>query len=491
MNNVFKDEIRLETIIAGLTLIPVVEKHDMVQRKFHLNVTPTSLNALGNLIDIKKNTIQEQDIATNMPNVFTYDARPDLLTSIPNGWNQKRYGFMLEIHHIERSTINGHISGKKIEYIQGFTNYNGASMQFVSGENVTNLDPNMIFFVNSIICVRESKVPGTNRVAHTLMYKFNLMTNPMTNREEFVLDRDAFKVLRPIDVVSEFMLEEMLDPTIPTANFTNTVDSNLIIESKHDNKNNVNQVKNVLNAAYNARMNVDHLSSRSDVFSYMSSSLKEPTIADVEFLNILSEQLGRYSSTFNSSFIMTIDKFLNKKTRLLPDTIDTPTNLQNTQLVLFSNDTENLARADEESRLAHLTAEVIVPMLFNKNLTSFSFSISTELGFEEPIFYYISSASFIPIVDGNKEAIVFALKDQIETILLPQLTRGRNQIVNLMCYIDLLGQSRVAISINNGPLIPYAIPTYANSLYDSNIVRGQDKINNELASWKRAIDLAI
>jgi len=484
-------ETKLETIIARLILIPVVEKHDMVQRKYHLNVTPESLRSAGNLIDHKANKIQDKDIIDYAPNIFTYNLQPDLAIGIDNGWKQRRFSFMLELHHLDRDSMTGSINGKSIEYIQGYTNYDGASRKRdnYTGKDLVIMDERMVFYINSVIGIREIPIPGTDSVTHSLMFKFNLMTNPHSNNEELMLDKEAFKVLRPVDIASDFMLREQLDPSIPTSNFTNVIDSNMIIESKHDNKNNLKQVSSILNSAYNAKVNSEYLNDRASLFSHMSSNLREPSIADVNFMTDLSYEYGSYSTTFDAKFLIFKDKYLSEKSTLLPDTIDTPINTDKDSLILFSNDTEYVGRTAEEARLANLVSEVLVPMIFSKNLSSFSFSLTTELGFHEPIFTYMSSSSFIPIVNANKMILVSALEELIIDTLLPQLTKGNRQLISLMCYINLLGQSRVAISVNNGPLIPFAIPTYANALYDSNIVRGQHRIDTEINSWGQAINL--
>ena len=105
--------------------------------------------------------------------------------NIPNGWGQRRFRFLMEVH---TTSVTGSLS---IYWIQGFTDYNSASIQ-------GHLNPDMRFFMNSMIRLGRMMEPGPTG----MQYRDKVIESVQLINSNMIGNGNNVWRLRPCDIYS-------------------------------------------------------------------------------------------------------------------------------------------------------------------------------------------------------------------------------------------------------------------------------------------------
>lgn len=99
--------------------------------------------------------------------------------------------------------------------------------------------------------------------------------------------------------------------------------------------------------------------------------------------------------------------------------------------------------------------------------------------------------SFISTLNPQEQlnAVNF-FKSQLEVILLNPITSNRAMAMNLVCDISIVGNAYFLISINGGVATPYVNPVFADSLLSSMVISNEDTFGRISTDIKGVVDFA-
>jgi hypothetical protein len=478
----------LEYTIASLKLIPVVHKHGMVQRRNRLRADGSDITTLQNMVD--EGGVHTGKLTRKLPNIYTMGLEADIgRIGIEGGWGSERFAFVLELRVEELDHQTGEVINTFVEFIQGYTNYDGADKI----RDDVEIDRDMIFTINSIATAKLVNSRRTGVKALVPKDAYNVMCDP-NGSAKLVHDENLFKILRPTDIVGTLATEETFGDDIPITSLSNTVTSNLIVPSDIQNKIGSRKLSTILNAgiAVSAKTRGTGRHKYLDRITELSGDVGDADYSDSYFMNKLFDHRSRYTVEFTADDLADIDSEYLDDTDM-PDVSVSDVTLKAEDArkngVLYSDmDLEDIKKPIEEARIASIVAEELSAIIFDRRVNMCSFTISTTAGSRRPVFHWVLLESLISIVDIASAGI--AIEDEFKQYVLPKITDGGRQSVELLVHIDTLSISRVAISIDGDYFATFELPIYANSLFDGNIVN-ESKVESELSSWETLIDLTI
>ena len=165
------------------------------QRTFDINASVSTVNKFQNIIANrgKGTELPPHAVATIVPELVNIQYKPTGQANIPNGWREKRFRFIMVV---ESDTMEG---TKRFAYIQGFTEYPGVTTSGI-------IDPNMVFYVNSVTNVTQTFDRVNNKIYTVPSNTFNVVTDMFGyGRYQEVTGYDLPKLARPKDIVENAM----------------------------------------------------------------------------------------------------------------------------------------------------------------------------------------------------------------------------------------------------------------------------------------------
>jgi len=474
-----EQHIQPQTHVTDLILINTKQKNDMVQRGYHLKLTNRDYRLIEEDIN-RFGKVSAEAIATKTPELLSMGMAPDLKVGIDNGWQTERFIFIMKTK-TQRS--DGSVFAS---YIQGYTNYLGANK--ATGQ----IDPNMIFYVNSIVNVIETVIPGTNTIKHMPHSAFTLVYDRTTNMHNLEYDNSKFRLLRPIDTLIELHTTHRYGDYIPVTNVISKV-SGVVDTSKANNRIGANQVTDIINATAASASIASVTNDPSDIYMGGAGTLAEPSVVDTPFMREISTMKGMNTGEFTYNDIVAVDPGVQNKTSIrwtIADQvpIDTGAFQHHEQNILLTNDPETLAVTSQEARIASTISESASALASKLMLTSIMFTVQTGVLGGVPVFTPLNYNTEIPVL--NVEQSVIEFEHQFMTLILPQLTLNNTFAIDILVNIDLINESRISVSVNGQPPIVFAIPTYSNSLFDP-VITTEEKLQSSLKDYQGLLSLIV
>ncbi len=466
-----------QTFITGLLLINTKQKRDMVQRGYKLNVTNRDYTTIGQTLD-KFGKLSSEAVAVQTPNILTMGMKPDIQVGIINGWTTERFIFIIKT---KTRRSDGSVFAS---YIQGYTDH-------VRADRHMNIDPNMKFFINSIINVVEHVIPGSNTVRHSPHSAYTLVYDRFTNTPEMQFNHDAFKLLRPVDALIELHTSEQYDDGIPVTYASGSVGP-VVNTSKASNRIPSTQISNIINGVITSASITKVTNDIADIYMGGAGVVSEYNISDTPFMRALSVLYGTNAGEFIYSDLLSIDPNVERVKDIkwtIPDQVNiNPQDIKGGQNILLTNDPESLGVTSPEARIASIIAETSSGLASNLMLTSIMFTIQSGIISVDPIFTPLNYNSEIPVL--NPEMAVLEFERQFKTLVVPQITSGGMVAIDILVNIDLINESRVSVSVNSQQAVVFAIPTYSNSLFDP-VITNQQGLEQGLRSYKSLLSMVV
>lgn len=441
--------------INRLIMIPTRKAYeDVYQRSYTLEAntgTLMKLEALFQAKQVRSNTLLDNTtVAQAVPEVIKLSSMPTGSAIIANGWRTQRLQFLLE------AEIN--IGGvTHLTYIQGYTEYHDPTLTGL-------VDPNMMFFINSITEVmRVHKPNGGYDVIPRNTY--NVITDEYTgNRHLEVgsMDNDL-ALIRPKDVIETMMLESMYGAdTSSVINTAGSVVGNASVSSKAHNDPS-KYFTNTVNAYLDAKSIVDKTNTDYEGVLRQASSLVAETGLfgeKVGLIHAIHQITGELRpTTFTLNILQMIDPGLPNKSTLIDNSRDFMNTAYNN--ALDSDITANQLQPTQENLKATMIAHAINSYMIENMLTSIDLSF-TNIGYE-PVVVPSNGTSFIEGID--KIAYVNRVIAKVRQILLPMISDCGQTLIEVAVHANLLGDTNVLIGLNAQPGILFRFPTFADSLY--------------------------
>lgn len=453
-----------ETYTGKLTITHLsmyTTRHDYkapYQRTYSINATAGVVNKFQNIVQERGTNTRLNPIAVSslIPEITTISTLPTGQAGIVNGWDTERFRFIMVV---EANTMNG---TKRISFIQGFTEFSDATASGL-------IDPNMVFYINSVTNVQQTIDTVNNRILSVPTSTFNVITDMFGNARYQQVDPYSLpKLVRPRDIVENTMSLSSHDTQAGRiVNASGTLGQNKPIASNRVNNDPLQYFSKLYNSFVQGKNAT--LGSAADIVEVLENTcdiheILEPSISAQPFFDAIHKITGEIVP---SSFTMNILLALDPNVTNLPPQIfyrdNNGINMgpQNLPDLMDSSDTADTLNPTAENLKAVTICNSLNGMMLECLITRLSVSMTNSFGENAVIISDVNS--FIPNVDlimwTNK------LRDRIENILFPNITDNGLTRVDVHAMTDVMKETTISISINGGPQYLYRFPTFADSLY--------------------------
>ena len=443
----------------------MIETHgdykDIYSRSISINADNNAINGLRNLLN-KDNHITDitsMEISNYVNGTASLSSVPSFKANIPNGWQTKRYRFMLAV-----SCFDG--ISEDISYIQGFSEYADPS---ISG----HVDPNMHFYINSITSVMKVYDPNTGRYFVRPKRSVNIISD-MANghRYEEIESPNSLKLIRPVDVMNKIHVLNQMEDNFNVIDTTGTLQNTTV--SARNNADPSNYLAKTLNGFLEAKSSIMNTA---DTVSLYRNSLSSAFIREGKLVDdIFIKQLYNITNIINpTSFTLNILKMMDPDVEFKGKIISRNPLFGAEAYGTLGRETDVAETYDAsvETLKAATVFHSMNSMLIDNMITKLSVSFSNESG-PIPVIIVTDINTFIESPDLM--ALDNKIKQHNRSVLMPILTDNSYTAVNVVFETDLLGDTNISISVNHGPAIIYRYPAFADSLF-SPVISTKDNMS--------------
>ncbi len=457
--------------IDNLIYVPIGEYKQMFTRPYVAAAQQQSLDTLIDRMSAANNPRVNAGMLNGLTKRLVYPSSVGVPCAVDQNWvSESKYLWLLS------ATIEDNFNMIHRYYLQGYTNYNGITM------NGTG-DHRMEHTVNTVI---ETQVVS-NQSPYGLVQKERLsrVYNVMHGSN---VQTDLY-MQRPSDVYGNMHAISLSIPygqsgavgSVNNYHTGTTVSAADSVNKTSGISNNIptDYLANVINAGLATHnqfdFNYDQLNDVS-LASAAKSNLSDPDIKNNQFLKILAmrNQTRRYG-VFSLGELCAIDPSIEARFMLYNITKDfVDPLLQNTPNVGEYWDGQNTMTV-----AAYSIIEASVSLAARFGFSKMFFTASNQL-----------DATFTPYVVAMKWNSVINL-DEMETNSLVELfktaflqnvfmdeSRGNALPLTIHMYVDLFSTSKVAIVDDYGRDVWYTIPTFANSNFSPVVTRDKGILDN-------------
>lgn len=441
MYNQFQDNKKLR--IVSLMLQETGTYNPMYIRPYTTHVTHEAAKAITERVE-STGEISASTFSGLSGNILMPAASNTGEIPIPNGWSEKRLSFILTLE--ATSTI----TGNRLIYVQGFTDYAGVAHNGA-------IDPRMNFFINSILTVARNTiqtpmgVQSMDRVIDSAQVINGRLFTDYSNYNQGVYG------LRPYDIFVTAQVGTM------TRDFSTLNDTRVRLDTssnpaKTSRKNNVpTSYLASLVDNYNKSMSLAEFGGvESDIYSKAASLSTDGSVNNNDFIRAIEMYSGIPNSTFfNIGTLEAIDGNVGYVTNYV--------RIGNTQMVGLhsAGQTEHWGGANRETIVATLLSNAIPALMLEFMINKIAFR-STNYDIGGQMSTLLIDAKSITNLDLSKAFVMF--KHRLENEILYDLTYGNQISYMLEMQCDVFGESRITITLDSGPTIQYATPSFCDSL---------------------------
>lgn len=436
--------------IVKLIMIPTKKQYNQVyQRSFTLNANADNINRISYEFDklgVKQgNKVPINALGSTLNDIINIDNTPIDKVYIPNGWQTQRIRYILEVE----SNDNGIITSS---FIQGYSEYYDPSFN-------NNIDPNMLFYINSVTNVIRTFDPIKQIWTSRPLNTYNVLTDLAGQQVFQEVDGPSKHLIRPQDVNIVASTQDFMDGVTSLKAF-NTELNGMVKTSKRSNNNQFDYINRTINGFIESKNICGVSDTQSDIYMNAASSTSDSVINNTSFFEILRNLSSQMlPNKFTLDILSKIDPTLKDNTYLTDTTELDMFHKYNT--ILDTEHTEDMLNPTASTIKAYTIVQTINSLMLDNLITSLSISISNETG--EPIVAVTDCKSIINGIDIT--SYINRLVTSVKNLLIPKITDGGYTCVVAHVASDVLGDTSVSISINNQPMIPYRLPSYADGLY--------------------------
>jgi len=433
--------------ITKFMCIPTGDYKTPYQRAYNLNPDPQSLDTLNAIVHSNPNgKVTQTDIASALTDMVSLDFSSATAAAIANGWGTKRLAFFMEVEVPKHNFT-------EVVYLQGYSEYYDPSL-------TGKIDPNMLFYINSVLIVSKVYDPTTNSINVLPRETYNIVRSDDGVMQDIVMgDMDEKVTIRPTDLLSTLSINDTWgNGDTELVNHYGSVDVSKAIPSTRTNNNPVEYYSKIINSTIDAT-NItgnDNSASMPDILLQAAQLVSEPNLLTNEFIVTLYRLTGNIAPT--EFTISTLERIHPINIDIFEQNNEVAINLNP---VFASENTEDLFQATIENNLSTIGVQSISGYMTEDFILELAVGVSNIAGV--PVVNILHIRSFITGIDLTRYAN--RIKSKIEHVLLRELTKNNTMLIDAIYHVDLLGDSNVEISVNHGPKIHYRYPMFADSLY--------------------------
>jgi len=381
--------------------------------------------------------------------------------AIPNGWNERRMRFMMEVE------ITHPLSGTTTEVVTGYTeNYDGVAM---SGA----IDPRLMFYINGITELRNLTVPtpmGRQNMTSVASSCQVLVDNAWTG----IRQPEHVTRMRPTDVFS--MIQRSHLPTSATFMDTRTVLGSQPVKSRRSNNLPSAYASNLVDSYKNSWAQCDSFGQGMDnVIGHLRGVEIDPLMSADNFIQAMSAIRAQPpSNMFTYGDLMRLDANVDS------DEIKAIVFMGHSQQVgpHYAGQTETWQGADGCTAAAAILSQAVPAIMADMALTQIAFTatnrnFATNFIGEIPVTITTTNIRSFANMDLRQQDAAFQARMRAE--VLNDISYSNSLDYYLEMRVDLLGETRIGISLDGGPMIEYVAPSFCDSLMAPVITGSEDR----------------
>ncbi len=415
------------------------------------------------------------------------------MVHLSNGWDTRRLRFMAEIHYPSMA------GGKVIQYVSGWTDHLGVSMQH-------SVDGNMILHFHNSILMQEVQ-------EHTPLGP--RMVRRITNAAHILAQQDWAHVaagamggsvnptrfLRPEDLMSQLSGVNTYGAGSRMMDMRQQFGvGRPIVKSNYHNGSLSQYVSTVMHGQIEAMRKADYDDRPETIFGQASGIIREDTMAQDNFLSFLSErQLLSPGGTIRYGELLSLDPMIDHVAEFY---VGGQVQQQQLAPVHQMGQTAAWNGVGHETLFAHILAQSLPAAGLDNMLTRFSFSATNRLSAAEvgtlgvnqfgmgqaaPLHKVFLSQAF-GLAEVGLDEMMLRLKTLMECQILPDVSRGNQIPYTVHGSVDVFGESRFNIAIDNGPAYDFCVPSFCDNLIVSEITTKVGHLGQVASDFSFVVD---
>lgn len=454
--------------VKNLILSETDEMPDQYQRSFQINNTEGTSRELHEIIETNP-VITQQDLAWMENPMVTLSAENRGIAYIPNGWNTKRFRFVMWVE-IEDNLYSS------MEIITGFTDTNDYVNMHTRG---VDLPSDMIFYINRIFSCggKQNKntgiytpqmIVGSSSVISALNDNTHpqYLATPQALSSHLVLNstQELNGIGGPIHHTDAYITPNRLF-------LSNTSNNSLISFADRSLNVPLKTYKRMLTDTENP-VSADDFTDWDNVnfYTQVRKGLEDSDVNQYQFLKILGRNYGnhRASRSYFSWFeLKDLDPTVTQRFELIARK-GVPTL---GKLGYQVNESEIASDSTLETILSQTILNEVPTYMIRHGLLSLGFTYTSLERYRHGnhLDDIVNIHGFEPAFNRDNNNFILALQDSIteyvKTTLIPQISRGGAYDVKASIACDIFGYTQMLITIAGGSQRQYSYPTYASSIF--------------------------
>lgn len=382
-------------------------------------------------------------------------ATPESTIIIPEGWNERRLRFFMEV---ETETQVGTI---QTEYVVGYTNYSGLSFGGA-------LDPNMVFYINSVNTTRKSfqNTPMGNMAYQNVIDSSHILAN---DHYAGISTPNQLWRLRPEDVFGQIESNEIAQETQGDFLDTRLTINREPIKSRRTNAVAPVFVSSILDSYLQSQRGDINNSNRFELIENAKAAIKSQSISTDPFISFIrGNNSNAPCNQFTYADLQRLDPNVDNVRVVLSLT---PT-LQST--IHTAGQTADWGGSTGETLFATCVSQSLPGYMLDHCINKFHFmSTNRDIGCNITT-KVVDVKSLMQGIDitPHIQSLIFKLEKE----LLKDLSYNNQMDFMIDVRCDLIGETWINVSLNNGPIYTYVTPSFADALMSPVTSYDQNKV---------------
>lgn len=445
-------------IIRELILKEVTGQNFQYIRPYVSNPNGDSIDRMEQYFDTTM-PISPHNVAKITGNFITRSAQVYGSIDIANGWNERRFIFLMIVDYIDPNI------GVSSEIITGYTD----SLDYSSFGTKVNLSPDLRFFINSILQLRtfqQNTGAGLVKKAKVINANHVFSTNPYrdSGADYRLFSLDSQRVLGKMqDLNNEYYNMVRLDEEIQN---TPIMAPRTESSPSHYASNILEPIRTSMRQdEYNQEYSGINLS---DVFSLARTNVMA-TPSESVFMNLL---VTNYLNSFTSEFTW-------------KNLLDLDPNVDNVAKVVFSSNIRrdfnynsygyDYVPPEASQPMDGNTIEVVaatilgsaVPSILMKyGISTMTFTATNET-LDSSIQLVVTGIQ--GFVDQDLAPYIDVIINDIKHTVLMDISQNNRLTFKLQMSVMVIGETSILISFDGSPIVPFSIPTFCDALFNPTI----------------------
>lgn len=367
---------------------------------------------------------------------------------IASGWGMRRFAFLLEV--IDPDPFGG----ATVQYLTGYTNHAEISYS-------NQLDPNMeLHFNNSISCRQTIYATPTGNVQQQrVIDTAHVMTGgytPSWGSGGMVQTAHTMRPMDVFDTVGASTLGSFNDLIDTRPTYVNGA----LKKSKRANANAPTYLSNLLSTYRDTMITAEHeTATLPNLMETAAAATQEPTITGDVFLNHLAAETrlvtgGMVTYRELCAIQPHLDSIAKVSRSRGPNLVEQPHE---------RGQTEHWHGRGNETVMATILAHSVPAIMTELMFTRVSFKATNRTLNGQPEVLFQGLMSFAENLDMSQYAM--ALNQRLRLEILNDLSMRNIIDYDIVASFNLLGETRISISLQGGPMIEYCVPSFADALF--------------------------